>query len=165
MSKQARIDYSQVDSGVNGQSVPSAVIVYTNRRGIHWRAPSLIITSLVAGTAFSLGHHFFYAHLNGKEVASTISQTWAIRIGTGFAFVVKMFFGIAVATSFVQRQWWKLNRGSHRVAEIDSLTTVLENAWTFVVDIWMWIQNPVLLTMALIHWYDKMCLAERRSVC
>lgn len=82
-----------------------------SNRHIHWVTPTNISATLLAGIAFALGHHFFYARLSGQN-APTGSYEFAgsrpskqqvnIAVGTAFAFLVKSILAIAVGISYTQ---------------------------------------------------------------
>jgi len=45
---------------------------------------------LLLGVVAAIGHHVFYSYLNTENVDETaVTQTWAIRIGTAFAYLFK----------------------------------------------------------------------------
>ncbi len=67
---------------------------------IYWITPTLLFGSLLVGTIFALGHHLFYASLDGKAAASALedhhflgielsSQQINTAVGTAFAFLVR----------------------------------------------------------------------------
>lgn len=117
-----------------------------------WRAPLTMGVALLAGLGFSLAHHFMNQSLNGTPVTEvSISQTWVSRFGTALAFLVKMCFTVAVGVAYVQHQWWKSHRRAFSVRELDALTTVLSNVFSFVTSC-VWLSSPLLTIVALISW-------------
>lgn len=100
----------------------------------------------------SAGHHFFYARFDGQRVDDvSVSQTWIIRFGTGFAFVAKTFLVIATSIAFVQQQWFALLHYRFKVRQIDTMTGVLGNAFTFL-ESRIWLRFPLLTLTACIAW-------------
>ncbi|KAK5310170.1 hypothetical protein LTR70_009672 [Exophiala xenobiotica] len=108
-----------------------------------------MLVTLVAGVFIAVGHHLFYSRLDGQPVDTQISQTWVNRIGTGLAFVVKLFFVAAVGIAYTQYQWRTISRKPWKIKQIDSLTGVLNNAWYFY-DVSLWTRVPVLTVMAVV---------------
>ena len=99
---------------------------------VSWRAPIIILASLVLGLGVALAHHFMNARLNGRPVADVaLSQSWVSRFGTALPFLVKLAFTTSVGAAFIQHQWLSFHRQSFRVKEIDAVTSVLGNALTF----------------------------------
>ncbi|KAF3015023.1 hypothetical protein E8E14_009293 [Neopestalotiopsis sp. 37M] len=92
----------------------------TNLKGIHWRAPTLMVASFLAGTAFALLHHFYYSHLAGHRVPPPNIQEWPIRLGSGFTFLVKGTFTAAVGTAYVQHIYTVFRKRPLSVRGIDS---------------------------------------------
>ena len=114
-------------------------------------APIIMITSLVLGVGFALGHHFFYNSRDGTSVGNTTQQEWYIRVGTYFAYLVTFTFGVAIATAYTQQFWYSLRSRSVTVEEVDSLFAFLVNVTPFL-DIRLWRGNFVLVLMAAIKW-------------
>ena len=111
-----------------------------------------MLLSLLAGVALTVGHHFFYARFDGLQVDNvSMSQTWIIRIGTGFAFVVKTLLVVATSIAFVQQQWLALSHRSFKIRQIDTLTSVLSNALLFC-ESRIWLRFPLLTLLAGIAW-------------
>jgi hypothetical protein len=118
---------------------------------LHWRVPTVMFGSLLLGIGFALGHHFYFAAWNNKLVQSSDEQQWVARVGTGFAFLVKMFLAIATGTAYVQQLWLDLKSRPVTVESADSMFSVLANAnelW----DLRIWVYRPLLLLLAVITW-------------
>lgn len=45
----------------------------------HWVNPMWMISSFVAGVAFAVAHHIYYAKLNNTLVGSAARQQWPLR--------------------------------------------------------------------------------------
>lgn len=75
---------------------------------------------LLTGTAFAIGHHFFYLHLHAKPGDA---QSLMFRYGTIIAFCAKASFGTAVAMAFQQRAWSAVRRRTARLNTVDSIFT------------------------------------------
>jgi hypothetical protein len=111
-----------------------------------------MLGSLFLGTALAIIHHVFYLRLNGNVVKSSDEQTWAFRIGTGLAFLVKAFLSVAVSIACVQHFWWILRRKPIQLSKVDSMYDILGNAWTFL-DKNLWFGGPGVAMLAGIVWY------------
>ncbi|PKX88316.1 uncharacterized protein P174DRAFT_465245 [Aspergillus novofumigatus IBT 16806] len=109
---------------------------YTGDMGIGWRHPALMVGLVISGAMLSMGHHFYYRSLDGGRVASREEQTWAIRIGTGFAFLIKSCLASA-------ETWATLRRKSH-VCRRDSPLALL------TLDLWVYAKT--LTVLAIVSW-------------
>ncbi|KAK5722309.1 hypothetical protein LTR15_005538 [Elasticomyces elasticus] len=117
--------------------------------------------ALVCAIALSLGHHIFYATLNGQLTPigsyhvigkSMSKQQFNTAIGTAYAFLVKAVLTVAISLAYVQVFWWtvKNSRRSCTLAELDTLSALGNIVDLFnVVDRW---RHPLLLGLALIFW-------------
>jgi hypothetical protein len=111
-----------------------------------------MILAFLSGVALSFGHHFFYAMFDGLQVDSVLlSQTWIIRIGTVFAFAIKTLLVVAVSIAFVQQQWLALSRHQFKIRQIDTMTGVLGNAFSFL-ESRIWFRFPLLTLLAGVAW-------------
>ncbi|KAL6718596.1 hypothetical protein ACLMJK_002830 [Lecanora helva] len=53
-----------------------------------WKTPSLIVLWALVGFSCAIGHHLYYQSLDGTKAGSSPRQSWAVRFGTAFAFLV-----------------------------------------------------------------------------
>lgn len=119
--------------------------------GIGWWCPTLMVGSVICGAALSVGHHLYYQNLDNTRVHSVGQQTWAIRIGTGFAFLNKTFLVAGVGIAAVQEIWATLRRKSMKLSGIDGMFAVLNNPLAFFIpDLWLYAKTLTLL--AIISW-------------
>ncbi|KAL4907092.1 hypothetical protein BDW74DRAFT_190093, partial [Aspergillus multicolor] len=119
--------------------------------GIGWQCPTMMIGFTLSGALLALGHHLYYYSLDNTLVSSTDQQTWAIRIGTGFAFLVKASLVSAVGVAAVQEIWAVLRKNFIKLRGIDGMFAVLTSPLAFLVpDLWMYAK--ILTIMALISW-------------
>ncbi|KAK5674200.1 hypothetical protein LTS10_013037 [Elasticomyces elasticus] len=128
---------------------------------IHWHAPTSMTAALVCAVALSLGHHFFYASLDGQLTPagsyhvvgkSKSKQQFNTAIGTAFAFVVKSALAVAITLAYVQVFWHTVNtaRRSPTLTELDTLSALGNVLGLFnVADRW---RHPLLFGLALIFW-------------
>ncbi|KAL4788785.1 hypothetical protein BDV19DRAFT_398187 [Aspergillus venezuelensis] len=119
--------------------------------GIGWRCPTLMIGFVICATALSMGHHFYYNTLNNTVVESVDQQTWAIRVGTGIAFLSKSFLVSGIGIAAVQVIWATLRRKSLKLSGIDAMFAILNSPMAlFTPDVW--VRAKTLTLLALISW-------------
>jgi hypothetical protein len=76
----------------------------------------------------------------------------AIRIGTGFAFLIKSCLVSAVGLAAVQVTWATLRRKSVRLSGIDSMFAVRGSPLAFLtLDLWLYAKT--LTVLAIVSWY------------
>ncbi|GIZ46349.1 hypothetical protein CKM354_000947700 [Cercospora kikuchii] len=126
----------------------------------HWRAPAVMVSSLLAGVALAIGHHAFYASLAGAAVSSepikvvgwsTTQQQINIAVGTAFAFVVKASLILACSTAYIQLLFGALNRKAFKLEVLDNWFAGLGDLWSLgcVASYWRY---PLLTLVALTCW-------------
>jgi hypothetical protein len=116
---------------------------------IHWTTPALIGSLFVAGVVAAVGHHFFYAHLNGQPAHDQLKM---IRYGTAMAFFVK---STLVGTSIMcnrQRIWRTFRRKAMTIDGIDGLFSAPEDPTQFFINAEMWKNGKLATFMALCCW-------------
>jgi len=128
------------------------------RGGIHWRASTIMVTSLLSGMLLALGHHLFYDHLDGKEVGTSqhiirgvTPQQLNLTLGTLFAFLVHALLSVAVTTSYTQIVWRAVKKRATTLSNIDTLFHVVSNFWSLVFFSTWW-KYPVLFLVGLTIW-------------
>jgi hypothetical protein len=122
---------------------------------VSWRAPITILLALLTGLGFALAHHFMGVSLNNKPVDRVVvSQAWISRFSTALAFLVKLALATSVGAAYTQHQWQRLRQQDFRTSDIDALTSVLANAFSFLSST-VWFKQPVLAVMALVSWYAE----------
>lgn len=115
---------------------------------IHWATPAAAIALFVAGVMAALGHHFFYAYLDGQTAEN---QLLKVRYGTAFAFFVKSTLVGSVVLCYRQRIWRTFREKAMTIRAIDGLFSATEDITAF----WNWemIRMGKLATfMALCSW-------------
>jgi hypothetical protein len=108
--------------------------------------------SLLLGVLFAVGHHQFYHFLNERIVGSDDQQQWFLRIGAGFAFVVKTTLTAAVELAYTQILWRILSSRPISIKGIDSFFSVVNDAWHFR-NGEIYRKGPALALVAVIMWY------------
>ncbi|KAK3661743.1 hypothetical protein LTR56_000234 [Elasticomyces elasticus] len=133
------------------------------QKAIPWQAPATMITGLMAACALAIGHHFFYASLDGTHVApppvegarrSLVSQQQLnTGGGTALAFLVKMFLVLSVSTAYTQ-VFWQNAAMDGRKPTLSTLDTIYE-AWRNpirVLKVKLWLDCPMLLALGMAAW-------------
>ncbi|PVI03515.1 hypothetical protein DM02DRAFT_244909 [Periconia macrospinosa] len=115
---------------------------------IHWATPAIAIALFVAGVMAAVGHHLFYAHLDGQPAKD---QLLKIRYGTALAFFVKSTLVGCVVLCYRQRIWRTLRQKAMTLRAIDGLFVATEDPTAFVN--WEMISMGKLATfMAVCSW-------------
>ncbi|KAM0431322.1 hypothetical protein ACHAPT_005296 [Fusarium lateritium] len=73
---------------------------------------------LAIGIGGALGHHFLYAHLEGRDAKD---QDWWLRLGQFISFVSKAGFVLSVLMAQQQTAWRAVGKKDYSVHAIDSL--------------------------------------------
>ncbi|KAE8857471.1 hypothetical protein PTNB29_08538 [Pyrenophora teres f. teres] len=94
------------------------------------RVPLGIVLFMLFGIAFALGHHLYYNALDGEPVIEG-TQEWAIRIGTGLAFLAKACLIASAAISYQQQYWRVLRSRPMSIGSIDDIMSLLANPACF----------------------------------
>jgi hypothetical protein len=122
-----------------------------NREIAHWVAPTTLLTSFIAGIGFAIGHHLFYARLQGQRIDSvTFTQQYNTAVGTAFAFLARAALVIAVATTYWQVFFKRLHR-SLPISTIDSLAGLMGTLKEFL-SLGIYRASPLLVVLALLGW-------------
>ncbi|KAJ5494550.1 hypothetical protein N7463_010637 [Penicillium fimorum] len=119
--------------------------------GVGWLVPSMMVGPIFAGAIFSIGHHLYYQSLDRTRVNSVDQQTWAIRIGTGFAFLIKSFLVFAIGIAAAQVMWATLRRNFVKIRAIDGMFAVLSSPLALLTPD-LWICAKTLILLAIMSW-------------
>jgi hypothetical protein len=95
---------------------------------IHWSTPTIIAVLYIAGVFAAMGHHLFYAKLDGQPADDQLKQ---IRYGTALAFFVKSTLVGTVILCYRQRIWHTFRRKAMTVSAIDGLFAATEDLSQF----------------------------------
>ncbi len=121
-----------------------------------------MVTTLLAGVALAIGHHFFYQNLDGHQPPTQVYNVWGIygglsgqqinlAAGAAFAFLVKALLGIAVTTAQDQATWRSIKTRPTRLASIDGLFQCTTNIF-YMFDYRLWGISPLSMLSATIYW-------------
>ncbi|OJD30020.1 formylmethionine deformylase-like protein [Diplodia corticola] len=128
---------------------PAKAQTRISRRGVQWRSPALMMLLFFAGIVFAIGHHIYYQSLDDTPVTSTSQQEWAIRIGTGLAFLVKATLAASIGIAFTQYLWTVATRKAMALQSIDDMFSLTKNPASFAnFEVLVGVKLLVLLAMA-----------------
>jgi len=110
-----------------------------------------MICCFITGITFALAHHFFYNHIDKHIVNDASQQQWVTRAGTAAAFIVKLSLATATSAAYTQWLWFQLRTEALKVERLDTMFSVLENAWEFT-NLRFWLHHPLLALPAAVTW-------------
>jgi hypothetical protein len=94
----------------------------------HLTIYGLLLLGIVSATC----HHLFYTSLNNRAVdEGVIDQTWAIRIGTGLAYVFKTALVATITIVYAQAFWFVVRGNLFEIGSIDNFFGLLTNPLLF----------------------------------
>lgn len=96
-----------------------------------WKAPALMLLGILAGVGFGVGHHAYYQSYNNTIVQSTSQQQWAIRIGTGLAFLTKTAFTVVVGIAFSQYLWVVVRMNAQPLQSLNTMFAMTTDPMSF----------------------------------
>ena len=124
-----------------------------------------MLSALIAGALFSVGHHLFYASLDQSSASDlleydvlgmTVSQQqFNTGLGTAFAFLVRACLMISISVAYFQILIWNVTRrrsGATKVRELDTMTSALLDLIS-AADLRVWMRRPYMLILVIIAWY------------
>ena len=117
-----------------GSTPPQGAPFFANeRRRIWriWRSSWNMYLFFAFGVACAIGHHLYYAALNGKPA---LDQLQMLRYGMALAFAAKAGLSAAVVLAYRQRVWTTVRKRIMRVAALDSLFAATEDLGA----LWNW---------------------------
>jgi hypothetical protein len=116
---------------------------------IHWTTPAIMSSLFVAGVLGAIGHHVFYAHLNGEPATEQLTM---VRYGTALAFFTKSMLVSCVVVCYRQRIWHTLRCKAMTINGIDGLFSATEDPTMFFLN-WEMVRNGKLATfLAVCSW-------------
>ena len=121
--------------------------------------------TFILGTVLSLGHHFYYGHLDGQIAPSTsyrigslinlTDQQVNLAVGAIFVFLVKSSFDAAVSIAHEQTAWRALKQEAERSTKI-SVVDGLLNSRSYLLSVFqpkLWKKSVLSMALALLSWY------------
>lgn len=141
-------------AAVNTESYESAVAHLSDDQFDKWkialRNPSLMATFLLLGTGCAIVHHLYYGSLDRLSI-DAVNQEWAVRIGTGLAFLIRAFLVASAAMGFQHYSWLILRKASLSIGTIDDLVGILDNLIPFI-NFELWRSALGVILVACIIW-------------
>ncbi|KAF7568707.1 hypothetical protein PtrSN002B_010135 [Pyrenophora tritici-repentis] len=120
-----------------------------DRWHVSFRVPLGIVLFMLFGIAFALGHHLYYNALDGQPVIQG-TQEWAIRIGTGLAFLAKACLIASAAISYQQQYWRVLRSRPMSIGSIDDIMSLLANPACFCNwEVWRKAWSSAIIALAI----------------
>lgn len=104
----------------------------TRATTIALRDPLLAVALFIGSTLTAVGHHLYYESLDRAPVGSEGQQVWAIRIGTGLAFLTRSGLAATLGIIAVQQSWATLRKRAMTIGGIDSMFGIMSNPWLFL---------------------------------
>lgn len=130
---------------------------------IAWQDPILAFLFFIAGLFTAVGHHIYYGVLDGTPVNSDSQQVWAIRIGTGLAFLTRTCLTATLGIVVVQQFWATLRKRAMTIEAIDSMFGIMTNPWLFL-NKDMLMHAKRVCAFAAISWLVHTCLHILRGI-
>jgi hypothetical protein len=135
--------------------------------GVHWQAPTTLVTALLLAIVAASVHHLLYSHLAGTIVQTDehsvlgfqlSSQQINLAIGTALTFFVNACLVTAVSTAYTQVLWRTARRTeatkfegvAYRLGDLDTIFSGIQTILAFWSPIWL--GCPLLLLLGLITW-------------
>jgi len=95
-----------------------------------------MIVPWLLGAMSAIAHHLYNSSRNGQSATNPgfANQTWAIRFGTGFAFLTISLLSTALTVAFHQLVWYSVQhqRKGFSLAALDDLFALNRNLASFL---------------------------------
>lgn len=119
--------------------------------GISLVQPTWMALFVIFGILLALGHHLYYASLNGTTAGSASRQQWPIRFGTAFAYLVTSCLNAAVGLAFTQQLWRSVRQKWFSIASLDKMFGITTDPTSF--RSWQVLSRAKVVTfLALVAW-------------
>ncbi|UKZ53400.1 hypothetical protein TrVGV298_007192 [Trichoderma virens] len=94
---------------------------------IGWRFPVLVLSTFLTGILVDVAHHIYYQSLENTPVQSSNQQVWAIRIGSGLAFLNKTCLVAVMGMVATQQIWFTVRRKFITLRGIDNMFKLMND--------------------------------------
>ncbi|KAL2426713.1 hypothetical protein ABEF95_012020 [Exophiala dermatitidis] len=131
--------------------VVSEVKEFQSLHHIHWRAPTVMGVSFLGAVVLMALHHTLYQTVDGQPATAAVIQSWVNRAGTALAFVSKLCLAIGTGVAYDQWMWVDLHSKPHQVRSLDTMFSILQNAFGFL-HLRLWSMRPALAFLAAVTW-------------
>jgi hypothetical protein len=108
-----------------------------------------MICCFITSITFALNHHFFYNHMDKHIVNDASQQQWVTRAGTAAVFIFKLPLATATSAAYIQWLSFQLGRDTPKVERLDTMFSVLGNAWELT-SLRFWLHHPLLALLAAV---------------
>ena len=87
-----------------------------------------------------------------KHIGNDASQQqWVTRAGAAAEFILKLSLATATSAAYIQWLWFQLRTDTPKVERLDTMFSVLGNAWEFT-NLRFWLHHPLLALLAAVTW-------------
>lgn len=101
-----------------------------------WQAPVVMVSLLLLGGGFAVGHHYFYKSLQGSILSEDGSVTWQQRLNLSFgstlAVMAKAMLVAAITSAYTQHTWLGFRKSDATVSAIDSKLTAISSIFSLL---------------------------------
>ncbi|KAH7397453.1 hypothetical protein BKA66DRAFT_454381 [Pyrenochaeta sp. MPI-SDFR-AT-0127] len=123
----------------------------TPQSQLHWRTPSLLLASFIAGLIAAVSQHCLYQYLHLRPEDRESTKTGLVLCGRAIAYLAKVAFAQCIILCYRQRIWRTFRTHALSIRSIDQLFSGTEDVSLLVN--WEAISNaPLVTVMALIVW-------------
>lgn len=130
-----------------------------------WFAPTTMLGALLLGIGAAVGHHCFYASLDGQAVSDDTSnilgvglsqQQFNLAAGAAFALLARASLVYAAGVAYVQLCWHRVTSGGRGASTtLGTLDDVFQATGNILVMLHfpIWSKYGVTMIVALVTWY------------
>ena len=146
----------KLSSGHAGKQVSAKKLPkFHSRPRMHWKAPTLLISFLLAGIGISIAHHFFYQSLDRTPVPDGDYNVGDLQLsrqelntvgGTALAFLARTCLTCSASVAFAQVFWRTLHNQKVRLTVVDTLYGAPNNTAALLKG-WRFLRFPLLLLL------------------
>lgn len=118
---------------------------------VHWRTPTIMVSSFVVGILLALAQHFWYRFLHHRPMYDEDMKFRWVLYGRALAYLSKVAFGGCCVLVFRQRIWRTFRERALSVLSIDQLFGATDDPSLFIN--WETISNaPIAVLIATVFW-------------
>ncbi|KAF2994717.1 hypothetical protein E8E13_003419 [Curvularia kusanoi] len=118
---------------------------------VHWRTPTIMVSSFIIGIVLALGQHFWYRFLHHRPMYDEDLKFRWVLYGRALAYLSKVAFGGCCILVFRQRIWRTFRERALSVLSIDQLFGATDDPSLFAN--WETLTNaPIAVAIATVFW-------------